>query len=104
MGIFHKNQQNNSSPQQNQQIPNRNAEPKQRNITRVTGVIQTNFNHDPSEFAKKSTHVHCTGTPPLTQCFGPGFFYGRNPSKKFDGFLDNAMVFQEKLLFRFLDL
>ena len=45
-----KNQQNNSSPQQNQQIPSRNAEPKQRNITRVTGVIQTNFNHDPSEF------------------------------------------------------
>ena len=52
-----KNQQNNSSPQQNQQIPSRNAEPKQRNITRVTGVIQTNFNHDPSEFAKKSTYV-----------------------------------------------
>ena len=48
-----KNQQNNSRPQQNQQIPSRNAEPKQRNITRVTGVIQTNFNHDPSEFAKK---------------------------------------------------
>jgi hypothetical protein len=54
-----KNQQqkNNSSPQQNQLIPSRNAEPKQRNITRVTGVIQTNFNHNPSEFAKKSTHV-----------------------------------------------
>ena len=53
-----KNQQNNSSPQQNQQIPSRNAEPKQRNITRVTGVIQTNFNHDPSEFAKKSILVY----------------------------------------------
>ena len=52
-----KSQQNNSSPQQNQQIPSRNAEPKQRNITRVTGVIQTNFNHDPSEFAKKSTYI-----------------------------------------------
>ena len=52
-----KNQQNNSSPQQNQQIPSRNAEPKQRNITRVTGVIQTNFNHDPSQFTKKSTHA-----------------------------------------------
>ena len=51
-----KNHQNNSSPQQNQQIPSRNAEPKQRNITRVTGVIQTNFNHDPSEFAKKATY------------------------------------------------
>ena len=46
-------QQNTSSPQQ---IPNRNAKPKQQNITRVTGVIQTNSNHKLSEFLKKSTY------------------------------------------------
>jgi len=52
-----KNQQNNSSPQQNQQIPSRNAEPKQRNITRVTGVIQTNFNHDPKKETIKLSNL-----------------------------------------------